>query len=118
MVPSQQTPPYKIEEELDSTPIALIASIGNPGIHTEQGNEGISGADQGTSSSPDHPDHPDRLCPASLRWNNLERTKSIDEWVVQLTEVDQQEGVSYDEVKEPGVPKTRCEKEYRFVSSA
>ncbi|MFS8118921.1 MAG: hypothetical protein ACMG55_10580, partial [Microcoleus sp.] len=92
MVPSQQTtPPQKTEEELDSTP---IASVDIAEIHTEQGNEATNRADQGTSSSPDHSDSLARL----------ECTKSIDEWVVQLSEVAQQQGVCYEAVKELGVP--------------
>lgn len=108
MVPSQQTtPPYKTEEKLDSTP---IASVGNHGIHTAQGDEEVSGAEQGTSISPDHPDHPDCL-------NNLECTKSISDWVVQLSEVAQQQGVRYEAVKELGVPEPLRQQVFSALSS-
>jgi phage/plasmid-associated DNA primase len=107
VVPSQQTtPPYKTEEELDSTLITPIASIDITGIHTEQGNEGISKADQGTSSSPDHPDHPD----------HPDRLERIGEWVVQLSEVAQKQGIRYEAVKELGVPESLRQQVFSALS--
>lgn len=89
--PAQQTtPPNKREELLDSIPIVPIASIDIAGIHTGERDEGVNGGDRDTSMSPDR----------------LDRSKLIGEWVVQLSELAQQQGVRYEAVKELGVPES------------